>query len=410
MNNRNSSSFFLLENPIQQYPWGSDHWIQELLSIPEKANNNPMAELWMGAHSKAPSLVIDGKGKKPLNAMIQENPAFYLGEKIVPYFTTLPFLFKLLAAASPLSIQAHPDKEQALEGFLKEEAAGIPPGAEYRNYKDPNHKPEIICALTPFTALCGFRERQVIIDLLAQLEIPTFGASLSVLARKEEAAAYRGFLQSLFQLSSEERQGLTQRAIQKLPILKINRPDLKKEWDLVEQFCSLYPGDPAVFSPLYLNVIELAPGEALFLPAGILHAYVHGFGFELMANSDNVLRGGLTQKHIDVEGLLRILRFEPFKPDILRGVSISPCTKVYPSPVKEFSLFRMDLDGSGIEEIPEGTPEILIILEGSFSLTDGDQKIHIGKGQSVFLPATRNTVTVEGRGIIFGASTGNTFL
>ncbi|MCX7656852.1 MAG: mannose-6-phosphate isomerase, class I, partial [Treponemataceae bacterium] len=293
----------LLQNQIQNYPWGSFSWIPQLLRLPTPSDT-PMAELWMGAHPKAPSLALTTtQGPVPLNQLIRENPEWYLGKKLAQEETTLPFLFKLLAAEQPLSIQVHPSKAQAKEGFSRENKQGIPLDAEHRNYKDDNHKPEIIAALSPFRALCGFRQIEEITSLFSLLHLPPLFPALQILQKEK---SYTAFLKELFAISPETVHALIKDFETNLfAVLLKEAPKYRREWETVRSFMSLYPNDITVFAPLYLNLIDLEVGHALFLPSGILHAYVHGFGVELMANSDNVLRGGLTTKHMDTNELLR---------------------------------------------------------------------------------------------------------
>lgn len=365
-----------------------------------------MAELWMGAHPRAPSTAVFENTEEPLDRFIQKNLLACLGEEGKQAGATLPYLFKLLAAETPLSIQAHPDKVQAERGFAQEEALGIPRTADNRNYKDPNHKPEIICALSPFTAMCGFREQAEIAKLLSLLDLAELKDSLEAIRKLDTRTAYQNFLRILFELPQETRLILTENLQARIPELEIIQPTYAREWRLLKQLCSLYPGDSGIISPLYLNVITLQPGEALFLPAGILHAYVQGLGVELMANSDNVLRGGLTPKYIDVDELLKILRFEPFKPEILSPLKSENGHHIYPSPVYEFSLFRIDLTEDAPQEIKPGKPTILFIFEGSVQIASPLEGTELRKGMSVFLPAKRELLILTGSAQIFGATTG----
>jgi mannose-6-phosphate isomerase class I len=242
-------------------------------------------------------------------------------------FSALPFLFKLLAAGQPLSIQAHPNLAQAREGFARENKAGIALDAPNRNYKDANHKPEIICALTPFTGMCGFREPAEIRSLLEaflagadKLLHEGFAPLFAALGAANTGTALRDFLTALFAMPHETRETLTA-YIRPKTVSAVSdaggglSPLL---WRLMRSFAELYPNDPALIAPLYLNVFHLEPGEAVFLRAGILHAYIHGLGVELMANSDNVLRGGLTPKHVDVPELMKVLEFAPMQPEIIQ--------------------------------------------------------------------------------------------
>jgi len=407
MDNETLQNFYLLKNPIQRYAWGSKQWIQDILSLPESDRHVPIAEVWLGAHPRAPSLAVYDTFEQRLDSLIQARPAFFLGAETAEEYRTLPYLFKLLAAATPLSIQAHPNKKQAEEGFAREEMAGIPINAENRNYKDANHKPEIICAITPFTAMCGFREQARIGALLSLLDIPQLQHCIEAIHQHDSRSAYEAFLQSLFNIPQREGLNLTKSLQDKIPELKKKHPLYATEWELIDRFCRLYPGDSAVIAPLYLNVLSLKPGEALFLPAGVLHAYVEGFGVELMANSDNVLRGGLTPKHIDVPELLRIIRFEAFKPEILSPIETDNALRLYPSPVSEFTLFRMNITEGKPQELLPGKPTIIIVIEGSAQIDSGRETMELHKGMSLFLPASRALLTLEGSAQIFGASTGS---
>ncbi|AEJ19845.1 mannose-6-phosphate isomerase, class I [Gracilinema caldarium] len=406
MNNKKKPNFYLLKNPIQRYAWGSKHWIQDLLDLSEQDRQGPMAELWMGAHSRSPSIAFTDETEQPLDKLIQEHPVHFLGDTIAHDFSSLPYLFKILAAASPLSIQAHPDKQQAEQGFAREAKAGIPLSAENRNYKDSNHKPEIICAISPFTAMCGFRTQAEIAELLSLLDVTELEQSLVAIQQIDRKEAYRDFLLSLFLLPQQTRERITKHIQAKLPKLEQKHPRYAKEWELINLFCTLYPGDSAIISPLYLNVLSLNPGEAIFLPAGVLHAYIHGFGVELMANSDNVLRGGLTPKHIDIKELLNIIRFESFKPAVLSAQKTQQGYHIYPSQVREFSLFHVAVTMDKAQQLMPGTPIILIVLDGCVSIGTEQEKKTLQKGMSVFLPAEREQLILEGSAHIFGATTG----
>jgi mannose-6-phosphate isomerase len=303
----------------------------------------------------------------------------------------LPFLFKLLAAERPLSIQAHPDADQARSGWERENSLGIPLDAPHRNYKDSNHKPEIICALEPFTAMAGFREPGEIRSLLRLFGCPALAPLLDALeappgtgGEGAGAGPLKRFLAALFSLGAESRRALGDHARR---FLRHAPGDHAEAWKLAARFAELYPEDPAILAPLYLNLVTLQPGEAMNIPAGILHAYVRGFGVELMANSDNVLRGGLTPKHIDVGELTAILRFAPFKPEILKPAAAGNGLEAYPSPFREFSLYRLRGQGDPFP-FPLRGPAILLILEGCL-LIDAEN-LRLKRGESAFVvPETR---------------------
>ncbi|WP_010261024.1 mannose-6-phosphate isomerase, class I [Treponema primitia] len=408
------ASVFKLKNPIKQYDWGSPEWIPQQLGLPNDTGE-PWAELWMGVHPEGPSeLALPTGSVSPAPRLLPEliglDPARYLGEGIAGEFGALPFLYKLLAAARPLSIQAHPNLAQAKAGWERENSLGIPPKAPNRNYKDPNHKPEIICALTPFTAMAGFREPGEIIKRLKTLHVARetslqVAPLISALEAPAREAALRGFLAALFSLPAETRQALGEyaRRYGQDPV-----GEYAEEWKYAAWFAELYPGDPALIAPLYLNLINLKPGEAMNIPAGILHAYVQGFGIELMANSDNVLRGGLTPKHVDLKELTGILRFAPFNPEIIHspGVGNSPGLYRYPSPCREFSLYRMSGCG-GEAPFPLSGPVILIVLEGELIIPT--EKLRLKQGESAFI-AFGSQLVFSGNYTIYIAGTGTELL
>lgn len=322
----------VLKNPILPYAWGSATAIPELLG--RAPDGGPQAEMWMGAHPKAPSTVVKEAGEIPLPEAIAADPEGMLGPSVRERFgDTLPFLFKILAAAAPLSIQAHPSQDEAQAGFHRETAAGIPLDAPHRNYRDANHKPECIRALTPFWGLCGFRPADEAEALLCTFCGPDFGPLRSGLDG-EEPEPFRDFFEKLMTLDPAHLRDTLRRAEAHAAGAASETPEGR--W--ITRLATAYPGDPGILSPLFLNLIRLEPGEALFLPAGELHAYLDGLGLEIMANSDNVLRGGLTPKHVDVPELTRRVRFRPRRPPVLRPETVSPIEAVYPTPVAEFRL------------------------------------------------------------------------
>jgi len=318
------TKIYKLNNKIKHYDWGSAQILPGFLGI-ENSKGLPYAEMWMGTHSGAPSLVeLDNK-----NADLAE----ISGE--------LSFLFKLLAVEKPLSIQVHPGKIQAQEGFEKENKAGIALDAPERNYKDPNHKSEIICALTPFTLMAGFKKPE---DIYA-----SFGT-----------------------ISDEQKK-------------------------LIKHFETLYPGDGAVYTPLYFNLITLQPGQAIYVPTGIPHAYISGFGLELMISSDNVLRGGLTSKYKDTDELNKIIKKEPFLPEIITPSNQSVFN--YPVPDEGFSLNLvrsngeetvLDVNGSAIGIVTEGESQV----DGSL----------FKKGESFFICKDAEKIKLKGKFSLFIAS------
>jgi mannose-6-phosphate isomerase len=389
------SALLLLDNPIQHYAWGSRTALAELLGRPSPSQE-PEAELWIGAHPKASSRIVAPEGLGTLEKAIENDPVSLLGAEVCERFgNELPFLLKVLAAAEPLSIQAHPDQEQARRGWARQNAEGIPIDAGHRSYRDQNHKPELVCALTPFTALKGFRAAG---DIAHQLE-PVAGAELARevarLARERTPAALRALFTRIMTLDDEEKRSVLFRALQE----SARRGAEDEAWAWVERLHARYPGDIGCLSPVYLNLLTLAPEEALFLPAGELHAYLEGTAIEIMANSDNVLRGGLTPKNVDLPELLAILTFDTREPRILEGEAEGPCQKAFRVGVREFelSLVRVE-EGAAFHPQPGRGVEILLALEGACTVrADGDGERGLARGQAIFVPASTRGYRVSGK-------------
>ncbi len=384
----------------QDYPWGSTRWIPEFLGLPAP-DEKPWAELWYGAHPRAPSL-LEEKGIDLLQ-WISRDPELILGSKVVNTFgPQLPFLLKLLAAAEPLSIQCHPSLLQAQEGFQRENQLGIPLDSPFRNYKDPNHKPEIILALSPFTALCGFRSPSSILHQFKRVVpiLPGLTAFFPLLER----ANIDEFFRSLFTLPRDTIRSWIHTYRTHLR----EKPDHSTPEDRwFSLLSSLYPEDPGCFSPYYLNLVELSPGEALYLDSGVLHAYLHGFGIELMANSDNVLRGGLTSKYVDLEELLKVGRFKEEIPRVIRPerkriplVGGELWEELYPVLIMEFhlSIFRIHEVKDQIL-LPVSGPAILLCGEGVWELKgeSGYKPILLKRGEGCFLDATLSKIQLSGK-------------
>jgi mannose-6-phosphate isomerase len=409
-----SGSVYKLKNTVKNYEWGSSQWLPEFLGE-KNISRIPWAELWMGVHPSGPSRITEGaeEGASLLPELIARNPRYFLGEETERNFGALPFLFKVLAAAKPLSIQAHPNAEQARQGWERENNEAIPRDAPERNYRDPNHKPEILCALSRFKAMCGFRQPGEIRTLLGIFRLKSGLRSameplISALDGSEDPFPLKTFLSRLFALSPEVLALMSEYG--KSQTLEEEYPEYSEEWALVRNLAGLYPGDSGVIAPLYLNLLSLVPGEAIYLPAGILHAYVHGMGVELMANSDNVLRGGLTPKHIDLKELFRVLVFSPFKPRVLSpGVRAAAGDQSfrfkYPAPCGEFSL---SLIQGGENVFSEKGPSIALVTEGELLIKDrgGNEKLRLKQGESAFIPAGEEELVFSGAYTLYAAGIG----
>lgn len=383
----------MLLSSVQNYGWGDPTFIPELQR--RRPTGEPEAELWMGAHPKAPSILR--RSSVGLDVHIADDPATALGT--AERFGELPFLKKILAAAQPLSIQTHPDASRAAEGFERENEAGIPLDSPTRTYRDPNHKPELICALTPFHAKCGFRpvvETSELFATLACNEIAPLTDRLA--AHGDDADVLAELLQWLLGNQPDAAAELSNAVVRAAATVGDSPWNTEIEWS--QRLQSLYPGDPGVVVALLLNHFVLAPGEALFLDAGVLHAYVEGAGVEIMANSDNVIRGGLTPKHVDIAELAEVVDTKPIDPPVQR-----PLTQehTYDTPVDEFSLTRLVLDEGGYEATVHG-PEILIASDGRFQLDAGHDQVTIDPGTPVWIDAVDGSWTAEGHGTLFRAS------
>jgi mannose-6-phosphate isomerase len=385
-----------LTNTVRHYPWGSRTVIPELLAEPGPADK-PYAELWMGAHPDAPSVLSDGT---PLDKAIEERAAELLGADVHERFgTRLPFLLKVLAADQPLSLQAHPTPEQAQAGFAAEEAAGIPRDDPTRTFKDPFHKPELLLAITPVEALCGFRPVEESLHCLAKLQVPELKPTIAALAR----GGLRAAIPQLLALTPDVRDVLVKAVAEAAGrFVAAHDPEFINTYRWAASLAETYPGDPGVVISLMCNHLKLAPGEAVFLPAGNLHAYLSGAGVEVMASSDNVLRGGLTGKHVDLAALIEVLDFTDGRVPIIHPV-LGPGGLRYPVPVEDFDLTRCQL-GKEPGTLTTAGPQVLLCTEGTAVLGSGDDELTLEKGRSAFVPAG-TPVTACGPAVLYRATT-----
>ncbi|MHA0868758.1 mannose-6-phosphate isomerase [Enterobacter cloacae] len=379
-----------LINSVQNYAWGSKTALTELYGI-ANPDNLPMAELWMGAHPKSSSKVEDASGQvRALRDVIDADKATLLGNSVANRFGELPFLFKVLCADQPLSIQVHPNKKASEIGFAKENAAGIPLDAAERNYKDPNHKPELVFALTPFLAMNAFREFSEIISLLQ----PVAGAhnAIAHFLANPNAESLSQLFASLLNMQGDEKSHA-------LAVLKAALDGQQGEpWDTIRLISAFYPDDSGLFSPLLLNVVKLNPGEAMFLFAETPHAYLQGVALEVMANSDNVLRAGLTPKYIDIPELVANVKFvakpaaELLTQPVQNGAELD-----FPIPVDDFAFSLHDLSQTKTT-IAQESAAILFCVEGEATLHKGEQRLVLKPGESAFVAANESPVGVSGTG------------
>ena len=396
----------LMDNRVRPYGWGSRTAIAELTGSPSPAQH-PQAELWMGAHPGDPSVLVDAAGERSLLDAIADKPVLMLGERGEAQFgPRLPFLFKVLAAAEPLSLQAHPSAAQAARGFAQEEAAGVPIGAGARNYKDGSHKPELVCALTEFHALCGFRDPLLTVEMLANLGVPQLDHYLSLLSGQPDRDGVRALFSSILTIPSAMLAPLLSAVLDACVRLVREGSIFSTEYRTALELSERYPGDPGVLASLLLNRVTLQPGQALYLAAGNLHAYLAGVAVELMANSDNVLRGGLTPKHVDVPELMRVLDFSAGDVEVLTGDEVRPGELVYSTPAPEFRLARLELSDSGLELAHDG-PQVVLVVQGRATVTDGEgREVVVERGHSVWIAAGDVDVRISGSGLAFRATDG----
>ena len=346
----------IVQGVVQRYAWGDVRAIPDVLGV--AADGRPWAEWWVGTHPGGPATLDDGT---PL--------ADVAGE--------LPYLVKLLAAAEPLSLQTHPDAATAQAGFRRENEAGMALTAPDRIYRDPYAKPEVLCALTPFDALCGFRPPAATAALLRELGLPALAERLSADGLEAVVA------------------GLYRRTIDAAPVVAACAAHDAPEAALVTALEAQYPGEPSVAVTLFLNRVRLQPGEAIHLTPGNLHAYLHGLGVEVMGASDNVVRGGLTPKHVDVDELLRVLRFEPLADPVVRPTPQPDGSALYPTPEAPFTVHRLDLAADRVVAHTAGTGEVLLCTDGDGGPLRRGQVAYLEPGSSVELHGP-STVWVVG--------------
>lgn len=397
----------LLSSVAQRYAWGSTTAIQRILGYP--VDGSVIAEAWFGAHPSAPATVVVDGAPTGLDALIAKDPAAALGPELTDRgVTTLPYLLKLIAAASPLSLQVHPSRATAAAAFAAEEAAGIPIGATHRSYRDANHKPELIYALTPFEALAGFRDPVAAAEIVEGLDAELAVQLAGVLRATPGATAVKAAFAHLLEPDTRPSPA----AIAELVAACQDRLAAGSPFwaadSTVVQLAAVYPGDPGVVTSILLNRVSLQPGEALFINSGIVHAYLEGFGVEIMASSDNVLRAGLTPKHVNVAELLRNVDYQPAPPAIVDPCTVGEATTLLRAPVDDFLLSLSDVTDKGTCLVPGTGPRVLLCLDGevTISLSDSGERVSLATGQSVFVPASDGPATATGAGRVIQADAG----
>ena len=390
-------SLFRLSNSVQNYTWGSTTELSKRFGI-ANSEGKPQAEIWIGAHPKAPSMLYFEDRLLSLKTLIDEHRVFWLGKESgqISDSRNLPFLFKVLAVAEPLSIQVHPGKEQTEAGFFREQVAQIPLNSPSRNYPDPRHKPELLYALTPFRALKGFRPQDEIVrdlQVLKQLgDSPVWPSLLGVMS--VSSSGLEQLSRVVFSLNEESRRS----SIKELLRLCGELPWSEKQCNDLGKMYDLYPDDIGVLAPLVMNYVELQPGQALYIEPGCLHCYLEGTGLEVMASSNNVLRCGLTHKYIDKKELLNVVDFCSHQPETVRQI-ISPdgLSIQFPVPVDDFRFQILRLVDACYRVTAFG-PKLFFCLEGEVEITTESDTLRLKSGQSCILAASCDSCDVRGTG------------
>lgn len=371
---------------IQHYAWGGKRFIPELIQMPNPSKQS-FAELWMGTHYKGPAIIINGENQQQeLKEYISNQPEI-LGDKIIQNFgVQLPFLFKILDVNAMLSIQSHPTKKQAEIGFKRENEAGIPADASYRNYKDNNHKPELMVALSDFWLLHGFQEEDQIDQILK--EVPEFHSLLPFFVDRSIPQLYR----VIMEMPQTKVNALLEPLKKRLESSNLSK-NQAEFWALKafkEHTTADGNYDRGIFSIFLFNLVFLQKGEGIFQDAGIPHAYLEGVNVELMANSDNVFRGGLTVKHVDVPELMANLVFDPIHPKVIRGQPLSTTETYYPTPAPDFALSQIKLTANQKHLETPSSAQIVIVIEGEVKI--GQQLFEKGK---IFFAAAGSTYEIS---------------
>lgn len=397
----NLDKIFRLKGQVQHYVWGGYSYIPALLNI-SNSTHQPFAEYWMGIHPSAISQIEINGNWQLLSSFLQQHPEV-LGKNTLQSFNTLPYLFKLLDVREMLSIQVHPTKAGAVKGFEDEEAKGISLTASNRNYKDKNHKPEMMVALTSFWLLHGFKPTTLLQQTLQEIE--SFHSLISIFNNENYTALY----EYVMKMPQNEVDKILQPVLQKIIPLyqqqKLNKenPDFWAARAVINNTNPYQNIDRGIFSIYFLNLLQLQPEQAIFQGAGLLHAYLEGVNVELMANSDNVLRGGLTPKHIDIQELMKHINFEGITPYILAEKE-NEHEKIYQSFVADFCMSMISLNASSSINQYSQSFEIGIVIDGNIHITSKTKKIIIHKGESFAIAAdTIYTITAQSNCVVYKA-------
>jgi mannose-6-phosphate isomerase len=378
---QNSNKIFRLEGVVQHYAWGGYDFIPALL---HRSNEEarPFAEYWMGAHDNAPAQVVTNREKERLSDLIVKEPTKVLGEEVYKKFGRLPYLLKILDVKDMLSIQVHPDKKSAEQAFGEENKKGLPLQAPQRNYKDANHKPELMLALSDFWLLHGFKSKEKLLQVME--ETP----ELRFLTTVFNTEGYGALYQRVMEMPQAEVNDRLHPLLDRIRPLYTQNKLSKGDEDFWAARAALTYNrgndiDRGIFSVYFFNLVHCKPDEAVFQAAGVPHAYLEGQNVEIMANSDNVLRGGLTPKHIDVAELIKHIKFEETTPKILSGQKRNNVERVYKTPAPDFELSKFELEEGLTANFVTSTADILFLKEGLVTISDGEKNLELKSGEAV---------------------------
>lgn len=399
------NKIYKLQGKLQHYAWGGKTFIPQLIHF-NNTENKPCAEYWMGAHASAPSIIDVNNEPVSLLQFINNNAIETLTPKIVEQFGELPYLYKILDVQEMLSIQVHPSKTEAVKGFEREEAQGIAINAPHRNYKDKNHKPEIMIALGEFWLLHGFMSLEAIEQRLT--EIKELNVLLSIFKKDGLKELYK-FIMEMSQESVDTiLAGLLKKELRKKQDGALNK-HMPGWWatKMYNNESEIKNIDRGIFSIYLFNIVKLATGEGIFQAAGVPHAYLEGQNVELMANSDNVLRGGLTPKHIDVPELMKHTIFEPITPQVLQGERRGNYEKIYRCPVPDFDISKIQLNAGNTYTALSASPEIFIAINGGAVVNGTNTNISIKQGECfIVFPNENYSITASGNCELYKAYVG----
>lgn len=376
------NKFYRIVGKVQHYDWGGRRFIPNLISE-TNTTNIQYAEYWLGAHLKAPSIILIDKERIPLDLFLNQNPTENLGLEVAETYGKLPYLFKVLDVCEMLSIQVHPSKEVAKIGYAIENEKGISLDAKHRNYKDKNHKPEIMVALSDFWLLHGFLERKKLITNLE--ETPELNFLRNTFLEED----YLGLYKKVMNYSQEEVNSILKPLVERISFKFLNNKLEKSSpayWAAKSLENKDATIDKGIFSIYFFNIVNLSKGEAIFQDTGLPHAYLEGINMELMANSDNILRAGLTSKHIDIEALLENTKFEATIPNVLKGVSHKENGEiVFKTTAKDFELSKIELTKTQIHQATSNSVELLILLKGGATFSQKEEYMSLEKGEAILI-------------------------